>query len=120
MDRKQRFALFVTALEVAPAANDRASARELVTRILNAIEDAHSGAHYDPPNWMTDGRMYPPQDDFEQPSPVAHAALFHTVGHRVWIADNGAIRIEVRKGQNAGRVELDKAGADGTFFDQDR
>lgn len=120
MDRKQRFALFVAALEEAPAASDRASARELVTRILNAIEDAHSGALYDPPNWMTDGRMYPPHDDFEQPSPVAHAALFHTVGHRVWIADNGAIQIEVRKGQHSCRVELDKAGADGAFFRLDQ
>ena len=120
MDRKQRFALFLAAMEAAPPASDRASARELLTGILNAIEDAHSGAPNDPANWMTDGRMYPPQDDFEQPSPVAHAALFHTVAHRVWIADNGAIRIEVRKGQNSGRVELDKTGADGAFFDQKR
>ena len=119
MDRTQRLALFLAAMEQAPPASDRTSARELLTGILNAIEDARSGATNDPANWMTDGRMYPPQDDFEQPSPVAHAALFHTVGHRVWIADNGAIRIEVRKGQNGGRVELDTAGADGAFFRPD-
>ena len=83
------------------------------------VEDAYSGVPYDPANWMIDGRMYPPHDDFEQPSPVAHAALFHTVGHRVWFADNGAILFEVRKGEKAGRIELDKAGANGNFFRPD-
>ena len=113
MDRKQRFALFLAALDDAPAAVDRAAARSLIAEVLNRIEDAHSGAPYDPPNWMTDGRMYPPDDDFEQPSPIAGAALFHSLRHRIWIADNGAIRIEVRRGQDSGRIELDKAGVDG-------
>lgn len=118
MDRKQRFALFLAALEQAPSASDRASARVQLAIILNEVEDAHSGAPYDPPNWMTDGRMYPPEDDFEQPSPIAGAALFHSLRHGIWIADNGAIRIEVRRGQDKGRIELDKAGADGKLCPQ--
>ena len=115
MDRKQRFALFLAALNDAPAAHDRALARALLAETLNRIEDAHSGVAYDPEQWMTDGRMYPPHDDFEQPSPIAGVALFHSLGHRIWIADNGALRIEARRAPNSGRVDLDKPGADGNF-----
>lgn len=115
MDRKQRFALFLAALEQAPSASDRASARELLTTILNAIEDAHSGAPYDPANWMTDGRLYPPQDDFEQASSRLDAQLFYSKGHSIWFAANGAIRIEVRGGPDRGRVVLDKPGPDGAL-----
>ena len=113
MDRKQRFALFVAALEQAPQASDRASARELLTGILNTIEDAHSGAPNDPANWMTDGRMYPPQDDNKKVTTVSGASLFHTKGHRVWFGDNGSVRLEVRRGPGKGHIELDKPGADG-------
>ena len=113
MDRKQRFALFLVALEQAPSASDRASARELLTRLLNEVEDAHSGSPYDPPNWMTDGRMYPPEDDNNKVSTVSGASLFYTKGHRVWFGDNGSIRLEVRRGPGKGRIELDKPGADG-------
>lgn len=115
MDRSRRFALFLAALERAPAAHDLASARLLLEDELNRIEEAHSGAPYDPENWMTDGRMYPPHDDFEQPCPVAGAALFHSLGHAIWFATNGAIRIEGRRRANKGRVELDKPGTDGKF-----
>ena len=113
MDRKQRFALFLAALEKAPAADDRASARALLAEVLNRIEDAHSGVPYDPANWMTDGRMYPPQDDNKKVSTVSGAALFHTKGHHVWFGENGSIRFEVRRGPGKGRIELDKPGADG-------
>lgn len=113
MDRKQRLALFFAALEAAPAASDRASARELLAVILNAIEDAHSGATYDPANWMTDGRIYPPQADYKQDGTYDGVDLFHTQGHRIWFADNGAIRIEVRKGPDRGRIDLEKFGSDG-------
>ena len=113
MDRKQRLALFLAATEQAPPASDPASARVLLAQELNGIEDAHSGAPFNPANWMTDGRIYPPQDDQEQPSPIAGAALFYSRGHRIWIGDNGAIRIEIRRAPDIGRVVLDKPGADG-------
>ena len=113
MNRSQRFALFLAALEEAPAAHNRASARLLLADTLNRIEEAHSGVPYDPEEWMSDGRMYPPHDDFEQPCPLAGAVLFHSLGHAIWFAANGAIRIEVRRRLNRGRVELDKPGTDG-------
>lgn len=113
MDRSQRFALFLAELKTAPPAQDRAAARALVAETMNRIEDAHSGVPFDPAQWMNDGRLYPPHDDYEQASPVVDAALFHSLGHRIWFGDNGAIRIEVRKGAHTGRVELDKPGVDG-------
>ena len=113
MDRSQRFALFLAELEQAPLAVDVASARRLLEDILNRIEEAHSGVPYDPEKWMTDGRMYPPHDDFEQPCPIAGAVLFHSLGHAIWFAANGAIRIERRRGSNKGQIDLDKPGADG-------
>ena len=115
MDQKQRLALFISALEQAPAAHDRASARAMLAQKMNATEDAHSGVIYDPENWMTYDRMYPPQDDFKQDGSYPGAELFHTQGHRVWFGDSGSIRIEIRKGPGRGQIELDKPGADGTF-----
>lgn len=113
MDQKHRLALFLAELEQAPAAHDVASARALLEDIMNRIEEAHSGVPYDPEKWMTDDRMYPPHDDFEQPCPLAGAVLFHSLGHAIWFAANGAIRIEGRRRSNRGRVDLDKPGADG-------
>lgn len=113
MNRKQRIALFLSALKDASPAHDEASARSLLANILNSVEDAHSGALYDPENWMAHDRMYPPQNDFRRAGAPAGTELFHTQGHRIWFGSNGAIRIEVRKGRDGGRVELDKPGADG-------
>jgi hypothetical protein len=115
MDRSQRLALYFAELKQAPAAHDRASAHALLAKILNGIEDAHSGVPNDPENWMTDERLYPPQDDQEQPSPIAGAAVFLARGHSIWIGDNGAIRIENRRQPHRGRIELDKPGADGAL-----
>lgn len=115
MDPKQRLASFLAALNDAPPAHDLASARALLEAAMNAIEDAHSGAPFNPANWMNDGRMYPPHDDFEQPCPLAGAALFHSFGHAIWFAANGAIRIEGRRRWNKGAIDLDKPGADGNL-----
>ena len=113
MNRSQRFALFLAALEAAPSARDRVSARLLLAETMNRIEEAHSGVPYDPENWMTDGRMYPPQDDQEKVSPIAGTSMFFSLKHRIWIGANGAVRIERRLPPNPGFVELDKPGSDG-------
>ena len=115
MDRSQRFALFLAALKEAPAAHDRASARLLLEVTLNRIEEAYSGLPFDPENWKNDGRMYPPQSDQEQVSPIPGTSLFFSLKHRIWIGDNGAVRIERRLPPNPGSVELDKPGSDGNL-----
>ena len=97
MDRLCRFALFIAELNTAPPAHDRVSARSLLAETLNRIEDTHSGVPFDPPNWMKDDRIYPPQDDSERASARPGAVLFVTKAQNIWFADNGAIRIERRR-----------------------
>jgi hypothetical protein len=113
MIQRQRFALFLAAMEEAPAARDLASARALLEDMLNRIENAHSGVPFDPEKWKTDGRMYPPLDDEERISPIPDTSLFISRKHRIWIGANGAVRIERRLPPNPGFVELDKPGGDG-------
>ena len=115
IDRNGRLALFLAELEQTSAAFDLDSARALLAELLNRIEDAHSDAPNDPRNWRTDGRIYPPEDDFERASARPGTRLFYSKGHSLWFAANGAIRIEVRGGTDSGRVLLDKPGADGAL-----
>jgi len=89
-------------------------AQERLTRIMNEVEDLHSGAPYDP-HGPGNGRMYPPDvkyirpDEFDLPG----VKIFHQVAHRTLFGFNGAVRIEVRKGPGAGDVLLDEPGQDG-------
>jgi hypothetical protein len=113
MDRSERFALFIAALMKAQPETDYKSARNLLDGTLNQIEDAHSGTAFDPDMWMSDGRMYPPHDDFERRSDISGARLFYSRGHRIYFGENGAIRIENRTGQDRGKIALSKPGSDG-------
>ncbi len=115
MDQKYRFALFLAAMKQAAAAHDKDSARALLAETLNRIEETHSGVPYDPEKWMTDGRMYPPQDDQEQVSPISDVSLFYSRKHCIWVGTNGAVRFERRHPPNMGLVELDKPGRDGKY-----
>ena len=56
--------------------------------------------------------MYPPQDDSERKCEIPGVRMFRTRGHRVWIGNNGAIRIATA-GAREERIVLDKAGKDG-------
>lgn len=117
MERIERFALFVQRLkEAAPAATFE-EARLLLETILNRVEDQHSGVRFHPPSWRTDGRLYPPQDDYELETDIPDVRVFKTVRHFVTIGDNGAIRIEAIRPtpDNPETVVLDKPGLDGNF-----
>lgn len=109
MDRSKRLALFVREMQEAAPAATIEEARLLLETRLNAVEDQHSGVPYNPAMWHSDGRLYPPHDDFERDSGRSDIRVFRTVGHRVWFANNGAIRITTL----SGRVVLDKPGKDG-------
>lgn len=116
MERSERFKLFVQELiDVAPAGTYE-EARELITTILNGTEDKHSGAEYNPEAWRDDGRMYPPEDDFERKSPFPGVRVFRTRGHYIFIGDNGAIKIASARqpmGSPDAEVVLNKSGKDG-------
>ena len=57
----ERFARFLERLRVAPPSCDFESAYRQLSDILNDVENTMTSIPYDPANWQTDGRMYPPQ-----------------------------------------------------------
>jgi hypothetical protein len=109
MDKNERFALFIRELCEAASAETLKEARLLLETILNGIEDRYSGVLYNQATSDTDGRMYPPHDDFEKACNLPGVRMFRTRGHRVFFAANGAIRIAGLDG----KIVLDKAGKDG-------
>ena len=85
-------------------------ALDLLAKILNAVEDELSGVPFRPENWMSDGRLYPPQADARVRCPERPSLRkYRNKGHYNFIGRNGSIRIETL----AGRVLLNKPGQDG-------
>src|SRR5689334_12793425 len=81
------------------------AAYALLCEALNAVEDEMTGIPYDPPSWMTDGRMYPPQmDNAREVEGRPGVTRFRSRFHNIYIGDDGSIRIEEVKGA----VILDK------------
>lgn len=108
--RSLRLTYFLQRLASLPAASSAAEARSQLDSTLNAVEDEFSGVPFDPSNWMMDGRMYPPQDDFAFPvEGYPEVTLFRARKHRIYIRANGAVRIETTPKASL----LDKPGADG-------
>lgn len=109
--KETRFALFVAAMNTTSPSRTFDEARTRLAATLDAIEDQHSGVPNNPATWLTDGRMYPPGDDYRR-TVAGRPGLqrFRSRGHNTYIGDNGAIRIEV-VGTRA--VVLDLPGQDG-------
>ncbi|MGL4550743.1 MAG: hypothetical protein ACRC33_06110 [Gemmataceae bacterium] len=107
----ERLTLFYESLNAAPPAASHDEAFDLLGRLLDQIEDAHSGVPADPEAALTgpsDGRMYPPHSHYRRP--VREGLVrYRTKGHNVYIADNGAIQIRTLSGQ----IDVSRAGADG-------
>lgn len=114
--RSLRLTYFLQRLASLPTASSLAEARTQLDSTLNEVEDEHSGVPFDPSNWMMDGRMYPPQDDFAFPvGGHPEVTLFRARKHRIYIRMNGAIRIET----TSRAVLLDKPGTGGRrVFDE--
>ncbi len=118
--KKERFAKFVRRLQAAAAARTFDEARLQLADILNAVEDELTDIPPHPEAWQSDGRMYPPHDDFEKLSPHPAWRRFRSLAHTTLIGANGSIRIlEVPrppKDWTTGPVVLDKPGADGRWL----
>jgi hypothetical protein len=110
LSKSDRLKVFIKRLQAAPPADSDDRALQLLSAVLNAVEDEFSGVPYKPEPWSDDGRIYPPTVRNERPS-VERPQLrrYRSAKHVTLIGPNGAIRIE----DLAGAALLDKAGADG-------
>jgi hypothetical protein len=113
MDKGERLRLFLKALAADEAANTCDEARDLLESALNEIEDRYSRIPDNPMalTSVSDGRLYPPRDDFERGSTPTYRR-FRTKGNIVFFGVNGAIKIETLFGD----ILLDKPGADGRLI----
>ena len=109
--RKDRFQELLRRLDKSPNATSLDDARKLLDDTLNQVEDEMSGVPNNPTAWLTDGRMYPVQDDNIRDVPgQPDVKRARSKDHNIYIGANGAIRI-VQISTND--VALDKPGRDG-------
>ena len=112
-----RLEVFYHRLRINPIAANGLEAMQFIADILRAVEDEFSGVPYDPAESGTDGRLYPPKEQYRRPKEERPGVrCYFQVAHKTLIADNGAIEISVRSvhgNDYVDSVELDKAGADG-------
>jgi len=111
MDKHARLRLFYERLRAAGPASTHDEAYTLLCETLNAVEDEHSGVTYNPDNFRTDGRLYPPQPDSARRDDVfPDVVRYRNFMHNTFIASNGAIAVkEITKDE----VQFSKFGADG-------
>lgn len=82
----------------------------LIAATLNGVEDEFTSISFDPLQWQSDGRMYPPQRDSAHEVPDrGDVTRFRNVRHNTWIATYGAILIRTLDG----KALLDKPGRSG-------
>lgn len=111
MDKHARLLLFYERLRVARPAGTHDEAYKLLCETLNAVEDEHSGVTYNPDNFRTDGRLYPPQaDSARRDEDFPDVVRYRSFMHNTFIGSNGAILVKEIK---TDEVQFSKFGADG-------
>jgi hypothetical protein len=111
MDKRARVGELVRRLEAARPAASAAEALQLVTTVLDAIEDHYSGVPNDPSSPRADERIWPPIEKYRFALPDRpDLEGYRQRGHETILGSSGAILIRARKG---GGAVLDKAGHDG-------
>lgn len=109
ISKEERLKIFIERLNAAVCATNDSDALELLSSILNAVEDEFTSTPYLPEQWDYDGRMYPPQEDskhFES----SNISRYRSRNHNTFIASNGAIKIVSIRSKE---VLIDKPGKNG-------
>ena len=109
LTKQERLKIFLERMNAAAPTSSDSEALELLSRILNKVEDEFTTIPYLPEQWMADGRMYPPQADSKR-IVTSEISRYRNRNHNTFIGTNGAIKIVTVNGNN---VVLDKAGRDG-------
>ena len=108
--KEERLAEIWRRLSDAPACRSHDEALQQLGEIIRDVEDEWTEIVWDPENWQTDGRMYPPLEDSARDVPERQDLVrYRNRGHNTFIRDNGAIEIY----DTAGTVVFSKLGADG-------
>lgn len=114
MLKLERIQEFIKRLNNFQPCSSGEEAFELLAKVLNEVEDELSNIPYSPHLWMTDGRMYSPQEDGRRTTDSPEVIRYRNKGHNTFIGGNGSIKIvELR-----GKIIFDKAGLDGRKVDE--
>ena len=111
--RRARVAEILRRLALAAPFASGAEALAVLHQIVRDVENQYSGIPEDPNAHLattSDGRMYGPHDRFAFRSGSPRISAWGQTGHRTFIGDNGAMRIERRAD---GAAEIDLPGGDG-------
>ena len=115
LDKSERFQLFIKKLEEEKAAKSDDEAFERLANTLNRVENEFSNIPYSPNEWMSDGRMYPPQIDNKMVTDNPNINRYRSKQHNTYIGTNGSIKIvEI----NGNKTIIDKAGLDQRKVDE--
>ncbi len=109
--KRERLAELVRRLEAAPRSRDAGAALELITTVLEQVEDELTDIPNDPSTPRADERIWPPIDKYHFEIPGRpDLDGYRQRGHETIVRANGAFLVRTRLGSN---VILDKPGHDG-------
>src|SRR5688500_3403270 len=95
VSKQERFEEFCRRLEGEQHARTFGEAYEQIRSILNQVEDELTTIPFNPDNWQTDGRLYPPQpDSMREVEGHPEVRRFRSRGHNTFVGVNGSIEIQ--------------------------
>jgi len=91
--KQKRLQLFFSRLNNAKPVDTTEKVFELLTLILNEVENEFTNIPFSPALWMTDGRMYAPQTDSIRSTDSENIIRYRNRSHNTYIGKNGSIKI---------------------------
>ena len=109
LSKHERLKIFTDRLNAAECVSNDSDALELLSSILNVVEDEFTSIPYSPEEWDSDGRMYPPQKDSKR-TVSDEISRYRNRNHNTFISSTGAIKIVSIRSKE---VLIDKPGKNG-------